>query len=157
MVRHPAALAVQEFAVGNDPPYLALEWLEDKSLTLFQREAGPLPPKTVLFLAKDIAGALAAAHLMGLPHGRLNPNAIRITANQRPKIDFTGTDVSAMIESPQPLDQSFHAPELAGQDAVAQPDSAADVYGLGAVLFGCSQEVRRRRGAGRARLWATSV
>src|SRR5207245_295461 len=32
MLRHPAAVAVHEAGLENDPPYVAMEWVEGKSL-----------------------------------------------------------------------------------------------------------------------------
>jgi serine/threonine protein kinase/class 3 adenylate cyclase len=146
MLDHPAAADVLQINLDNDPPYIALEWLEGENLAS-RLKGEPLSafPQRACWIHK-IAAVLAAAHRIGLAHGRLRPSAILTTSAGKLKIDFTGTDCSSAPEGEwlRVLDASCQAPEQIG-DGIADP--AGDVYSLGAILFfmitGRSMETRR--------------
>ena len=76
----------------------------------------------------ELARAVAAAHHIGVAHGRLNPWTIQVGAGDRPRIELGGLDLRG---GPTEWGQSCLAPEVI-EGAV--PDQAADVYALGALL-----------------------
>jgi serine/threonine protein kinase/class 3 adenylate cyclase len=80
-----------------------------------------------------LAGALEAAHRLGLAHGRLGPGQVLLDDLARPKLDFTGTFTGfpADLETAGRLDGAYGEPVLGGGPAV---DRAADLYSLGALL-----------------------
>lgn len=99
-------------------------------------QCGPLPPDEVLRLGVKIAGALDAAHRVGIVHRDVKPANILLTDYGEPALcDFgiarTGTGfkttTGVFVGSP-----AFTAPELLGGEA---PSPASDVYALGASLF----------------------
>jgi class 3 adenylate cyclase/tRNA A-37 threonylcarbamoyl transferase component Bud32 len=123
-LQHAAAVAVRELNLAHDPPFVALEWIEGAPL------AADAPD--MLEIGRDLAAALAAAHRLGLAHGRLTPTTIRRTAGGV-KTDFTGLDVGARRpeDDAAALAVSCRAPEVIGNDL---GDAGADVYALGAVM-----------------------
>jgi serine/threonine protein kinase/class 3 adenylate cyclase len=129
MLDHPAALRVRELALDGDAPFVALEAPPDATLADSFSGRVPLPALDGLALADDLAGAVAAAHRVGLAHGRLRPAAVQVGPTRRPKIDFTGLDVSAADAAPG---AACRPPEPVDDD---RPDTAADVYAVGAMLF----------------------
>src|SRR5262249_18502782 len=100
---HPATIPGREFSLESEPPLLAPEWVEGPSLAGQLRDTVPLPVPQALSLARELAGALATAHRLGLAHGGLVPSAIRMTGPHQPKIDLTA--ISAHRVGPGP----FHA------------------------------------------------
>jgi serine/threonine protein kinase len=133
LLDHPAALRVEEFAPRHDPPYAALEWSEPPGPGDGLAGRVPLPASEAVALAHDLAGALAAAHRLGLVHGRLGPGRLRTTPASRRKLDFTGVEAEGPAD-PAPraeADDFCRAPEPAAEGVLA---AAADVYALGALL-----------------------
>jgi len=120
LLDHPAALRVQGLAPDHEPPYLAMEWSEGDGLA-----GGPPPGREALELGLDLAGAVAAAHRLGLVHGRLAAAQVRSRTRGGLALDFTGIDARP--------DLAARSGPSAGS-ARAIPDFAADVRDLGALL-----------------------
>jgi serine/threonine protein kinase/class 3 adenylate cyclase len=130
MLDHPAALSICELSLDCDPPYLVLEWVEAKSLAAALQPDVPLPGPAALQIGESLASVLVAAHRLGLSQRSLWPGAIGLTDAGDLKIDFTGMEARTPLigESAPEIDAACHAPEQA-------QDTAADIYGLGAILF----------------------
>jgi serine/threonine protein kinase/class 3 adenylate cyclase len=129
LLNHPAAVRVLEMALDRDPPSIVLEAMEGRSLTEELAGRLPLGEAEAAAIGLELAGALAAAHRLGLVHGRLSPSHIQRDA-VRLKIDFTGTDTTPAEAASTP-DAACRAPESAG--TVSFPEG--DLYSLGALLF----------------------
>ncbi|HEY5924180.1 MAG TPA: protein kinase, partial [Kofleriaceae bacterium] len=81
----------------------------------------------VMKLLGELARAIAAAHHVGLVHGRLDPWAVHVGANDRPRIELSGL---AMRSHAHAWVVRCTAPEA--KDAAPEP--ASDVYAIGALL-----------------------
>ncbi len=135
-VHSPAVVRVYAVGEWEDWPYLAMEFIEGRSLASALEE-GPVPPAEALALAARLAEALAAVHAAGVVHGDVTPgNVLLRAADGSPcLIDFGlarapghTTESSGRIAG-TPL---YMAPEvLSGRRA----DARSDVFSLGAVLF----------------------
>src|SRR5271169_1259473 len=116
--------------------YLVMQYHRQGSLEARIRRLGPLGVDEVLRLGVKMAGALEAAHRVGIVHRDVKPANILVTDYGEPALsDFgiariTGgfqTRTGVVTGSP-----AFTAPEvLQGQT----PTPASDVYSLGATLF----------------------
>jgi eukaryotic-like serine/threonine-protein kinase len=85
-LQHPNILTVYDMGEHDGEAYLVLELLEGE--TLRERLAGrALPPATVLELAIQIAGGLAAAHGAGIVHRDLKPENLLISNDPSTSID----------------------------------------------------------------------
>lgn len=134
---HPNIVAVLQVGeTGGGYPYLVMPYYSQGSLQARIRELGVLPASEVLRLGVKIAGALEAAHRLGMVHRDIKPANILLTDYGEPALsDFgiariTGgfkTATGTYTGSP-----AFTAPEILKGDA---PSPASDVYGLGATLF----------------------
>ena len=136
----PHAVAVFDTGEHDGRPYIVMERLPGE--TLADRIAtGPLDPDWVCQVAREVLGALAAAHAAGLVHRDVKPGNILITADDHAKIadfgiaksvegsagdlDLTGT--GQLLGTP-----AYLAPErLDGAAATAK----SDLYALGVVLY----------------------
>jgi serine/threonine-protein kinase len=129
---------VQVFDVGEngDRPFIVMECVEGSTLA-DALAAGPLPPKRVLDLARQVADGLAHAHGAGLVHRDIKPGNLLLARDGTVKIaDFgiaraadsaTLTRTGAVIGT-----AAYLAPEqAAGLPATA----AADIYAFGVVLY----------------------
>ena len=66
-LQHPHICTIHELGEHAGQPFIVMELLEGRTIKQLVEE-GPLPPRRVLDFAKQIAGALDAAHRRGIIH-----------------------------------------------------------------------------------------
>jgi serine/threonine-protein kinase len=143
-LQHPGVVQVYEVGEHGGCPYVALEFCPGGSLA--GRLAGsPLPPRDAALLVEQVARAVQAAHDLHVLHRDLKPANVLLAEGPdtppgrcRPKVTDFGlakkldepgrTATGAAMGTP-----SYVAPEQAAGRKDLTP--AADVYGLGAVLY----------------------
>jgi serine/threonine protein kinase len=151
-VRHPNIAHATDFGKLDDGAYfLVLDYIEGRNLGELIRE-GPIAVSRVVRIAKQLAGALAAAHELGIVHRDMKPRNIMLDDHLVPHlIDFGFAKVSVdklpLTASPgdaRPASRltgvgvifgtvKYLAPESAhGMDAV---DARADLYALGVIIY----------------------
>ncbi|MGE0811763.1 MAG: protein kinase [Vicinamibacterales bacterium] len=145
---HPNVLAVFDVHTTGEVPYLVSELLEGESL----REAllrGPLPPRTAVALAVQIARGLAAAHQKGIVHRDLKPANVFVTADGRAKIlDFGLARVADVrdadaVMTTLPAAPATHPGAVLGTVGYMSPEQArgepadarSDIFALGVVCY----------------------
>jgi serine/threonine protein kinase/class 3 adenylate cyclase len=130
---HPALACVRELSLDTDPPYAALQGTGELSLARHVLERGTVFRVETLRLVQSLAAGIAAAHRLGLVHGRINSCTVRIDERGLPRVDMTGAEVQTSSEDAETrvIDERFLAPEVI---AGASPGRAADVHGLGVLL-----------------------
>ncbi|WP_432837585.1 diguanylate cyclase [Dactylosporangium sp. CA-092794] len=136
-VSHPCVGRVYEVGTAGGRPYLVLELLHGRPLADVL-DAGPLPVPHAIRLAADLAGALAAAHRVGVVHRDVTPQNVMVDSGGRPMLVDFGLAVHTYRAA---------GDETAGTFAYAAPeqtamlartvDGRADLYALGVVLFEC--------------------
>ena len=138
---HPHVIAVHDVGETDDGrPFIVMDYVEGRPLSELLAEDGPLPSERVASLGADIAGALAAAHALGIVHRDIKPANILIDAQGHPHLTDFGLSRAFDDESdpgltaPNLLVGTVHyvAPEQARYGDVSP---AADLYSLGAVLY----------------------
>jgi serine/threonine-protein kinase len=145
---HVNTVRVYDYGRADDGSfYLVMEYLDGPTLEELVRATGPLPPERVVYLLRQLCGALAEAHAAGLVHRDLKPgNVIVATLGGQPDVakllDFgLVQDLSADADANGRLTRTgmvlgtpaYMSPEQAsGESAV---DARGDVYSLGAVAF----------------------
>ncbi|MET0166226.1 MAG: serine/threonine-protein kinase [Vicinamibacterales bacterium] len=148
-LNHPNILAVYDVGVYDGVPYIVSELLEGQ--TLRERvSSGPIPIRTALDYAVQIAHGLAAAHEKGIVHRDLKPDNVFLTRDGRVKIlDFglaklidqesTGVVSGVLPTSPPGTipglvlgTTGYMSPEQVRGEHV---DRRTDVFALGVVLY----------------------
>jgi serine/threonine protein kinase len=87
-LNHPNILAVHQLGDYDGNPYLVSELLEGETLREQVRQ-GPMPVRTAIDTAIQVARGLAAAHEKGIVHRDLKPENLFVTKDRQVKIlDF---------------------------------------------------------------------
>ncbi len=131
---HPNIVTVFDSGFLDDGhPFLAMTYCEHGSLADRVRSTGPIPAAEVTRIGVKIAGALDAAHQLGVLHRDVKPENILVTAFGEPALaDFgisTARDATTVTTAYTP---THAAPEvLLGKPA----DVHTDAYNLGSTLY----------------------
>jgi eukaryotic-like serine/threonine-protein kinase len=144
-IDHPNVTVATDFGKLEDGSfYLVLEYVPGRSLTQAMAE-GPMPVERALFIARQVAAGLAAAHAAGIVHRDLKPDNIMLIERGGTKdfvkvLDFGIAKISAEASGGAQLTRIgsvFGTPAyMAPEQAAGQPvDHRADLYSLGLVLY----------------------
>ncbi|MFI0422356.1 serine/threonine-protein kinase [Spongiactinospora sp. 9N601] len=136
MVAHPSVITVFDVVTEDDRPWIVMELLQARSLEQFIREEGPLPPRKVAEIGRQVLGALRAVHAKGILHRDVKPSNVLVTHDRAVLTDFG----LAALEGDASITQAgivlgsagYIAPERVLGDK-ASP--AADLWSLGATLY----------------------
>jgi len=146
-IRHPNIIAVTDFGVVRGTmPFLVMEFVSGKSLQEMLAEEGAMPPPRALEIMNAIGAGVAAAHRQNIVHRDLKP--LNIMAQDKMSVaeglkildfglakiksgellgSFVQAKTTGLMGSP-----FYMAPE---QWSDEEPDSRADVYSLGIILY----------------------
>src|SRR5947209_10550705 len=143
---HPNTVRVYDYGRAEDGSfYYVMEYLDGPTLEQLIRDHGPLPPGRVVYLLRQLCGALAEAHAAGLVHRDVKPGNVIVAR-------LGGVcDVAKLLDFGLVLDESAGGGEdrltragaVMGTPAYMPPEQAAgdpvgargDVYALGAVGY----------------------
>lgn len=135
---HPHIVAIHAVGESGGQPFLVMDLIPGPSLAEATRDA-PWPARRAAELTARLADAVQHAHARGVLHRDLKPTNILLDAAGAPRIADFGLARALDDEHPPTLagqvlgTPGYLAPEQARGEAGVGP--AADVYGLGAVLF----------------------
>jgi serine/threonine-protein kinase len=145
----PHTIQVFDYGHTDDRTfYYVMELLSGRDLESLVREFGPLPPRRVLYLLRQVCHSLADAHARGLVHRDVKPANIYV-CRMGLEYDFVkvldfglvklqpgaapGTQTRVTLEQTVPGTPAYMAPEvILGGTGV---DRRADVYSLGCVAY----------------------
>ncbi|MFC0006667.1 serine/threonine-protein kinase [Micromonospora siamensis] len=138
---HPHVTQVYDYAEATLPdgsvvPYLVMELVEGENLA-DRLATGPLAWPDAVRMAGQVAGALAAAHRIGVVHHDIKPGNVMLTETGAKVLDFgiaaiAGPRHPGRSGEPMMGTPAYFAPERL---AAGPPDPASDVYALGALLY----------------------
>jgi serine/threonine protein kinase len=93
---------------------------------------GPLPIGDVIVLGQILSSVLAEAHDAGLVHGGVTPSNVLERPSGQPALADFGLALRLRFPRDLMADAAYTAPEVLREGELSE---AADVYGLGAVLY----------------------
>jgi hypothetical protein len=146
-IDHPNVTVATDFGKLEDGAFfLILEYVPGRSLTELIRDEAPLSVHRTLFITRQVAGGLGAAHAVGIVHRDLKPDNIMLIERGGTKdfvkvLDF---GIAKMMSEPSgssaPVTRlgavfgtpAYMAPEQAQGKRV---DHRADLYSLGLVMY----------------------
>ncbi len=137
---HPNIVAVHDFGVDGNQPFIVMELVKGKNLRQLLTESSPLAPQVVTVLAADILAGLGHAHDSGILHRDIKPGNILVTATGMSKLADFGI-AKATEETVDLTDSgaifgtvSYASPEQLSGHPLGPP---SDLYSLGCVLYEC--------------------
>jgi eukaryotic-like serine/threonine-protein kinase len=139
---HANIVAVYDQGADGGNVYLAMEYVQGRTLRDLLRRRGYLDPRTALIVFESVVAALAAAHRAGLVHRDIKPENVLLADDGRVKVaDFglaraisSASSVTAGAGTGGVLigTVAYLAPEQV-ERGIAGPRS--DVYAAGILLF----------------------
>src|SRR3954463_14649255 len=133
---HPNIVSIYDRGEAEGTYYIAMEYLEGRSLKELIVGRGPAPIKLAIDYSRQTLAALAAAHRQGIVHRDIKPHNVIVGPEGRLKVTDFGiarsgasqmTEVGSIIGTAQYL-----SPE---QARGAPVDQTSDLYSVGVVLY----------------------
>lgn len=138
-LHHPAIVPIHEVGEIEGHQYCTMSFIDGESLAKRIERTGPLAPEEAMRLVAKVSRAIEAAHRAGIVHRDLKPGNILIDSAGAPYVIDFGlaknlsdqgmTTTGEIIGTP-----AYMAPEQA-TGRRGEATTAADVYGLGVVLY----------------------
>lgn len=149
-IGHPNIIDITDIGQTTDGRmFVVMEFLDGESLGALIARSGRLDSKRALRIARQIAGALGAAHAKGIVHRDVKPENVFLTKRDKGKdfvkvVDFGiskslrpeggGSDSPRLTQTGMVLGTPLYmSPEQARGDE--ELDHRIDVYALGVILY----------------------
>ena len=127
---HPGILAIHDFGTDGRITYAVTELLDGSTLRA-RLDAGPIPPRKVVEIGAQVAGAVGAAHDKGIVHRDIKPENLFVTNDGRVKVlDF------GLAKAPGPA-----GPSATADATMTQAHTDAGIV-LGTVGYMSPEQVR---------------
>ncbi len=144
---HPNIVAILDFGEDNGIPFLAMEYVDGRSLDAVIKASGQLQPSRSIAIISQVLSALGFAHSNGIIHRDVKPSNIIVLENDEIKVADFGiaridasefTIVGDLLGTP-----AYMAPE---QFSGAPVDQRTDLFAAGVILFEMLTGVKPFRG-----------
>ncbi|MEV4250103.1 protein kinase [Streptosporangium canum] len=136
MVAHPSVITVFDVVTEDERPWIVMELLRARSLEQLLQDRGPLPPRQVAEIGRQVLGALRAVHAKGILHRDVKPSNVLVTDDRAVLTDFG----LAALEGDVSITQAGIVLGSAGYIAPervlgAKAHPSGDLWSLGATLY----------------------
>ena len=143
---HPNTVEIYDYGRAEDGTYYyAMEYLPGLTLAEMVERYGPQPPARVVYLLRQVCGALREAHAAGLIHRDIKPS--NIIAARRGGMDDVAKLLDFGLVRPSATARSAHLSaegQILGTPLFMAPEQAtgtrtvderSDIYSMGAVAY----------------------
>jgi beta-lactam-binding protein with PASTA domain/predicted Ser/Thr protein kinase len=135
-LQHPHVVAVYDRGAWDDTYYIAMEYLEGRTLKKLVQEEAPLAAPRAIDLTIQILRAARFAHKRGIIHRDLKPHNVIIDGEGRAKVTDFGiakAGASDMTQTGSIMGTAqYLSPEQAQGYSVSAP---SDLYSVGIILY----------------------
>ena len=134
-IEHPSIVDIEEVQEHEGRPYMVLEYVPNdlaKELDVM----GRLPPERAANIATQVAGALSAAHSLGIVHRDIKPHNILLAESDRVKVADFGIAGASFLTTIGRTGEVLGTPAyMSPEHWAGQTDERSDIYSLGIVLY----------------------
>ena len=145
-LQHENLVRIYDYGESTGRYFLAMEYIEGKTIANAIADRGPMPPATAVRLVRQVADGLDHIHSKGLVHRDVNPFNILVTHEGIAKLADLGLAIAVADDDRITRDGAtigtfdYIAPEQARDSRAA--DARSDIYSLGCTLYHmCSGQV----------------
>ena len=133
---HPSIVTLFDVGEENDVPFLAMEFVDGKTISAVLDEGTRFKPERVIGLVSQVAAALDYAHSRGVVHRDIKPS--NLILNDEDKVKVTDFGIAKLADS-----EITHSGALLGTPSYMSPEQAmgekldgrSDIFSLGVVTF----------------------
>jgi serine/threonine protein kinase len=145
-LQSPHVVRILDYAVADDVPFIAMEFLQGEDLCARLSTAGRLDPATTYRIVSQVARGLSKAHLAGLVHRDIKPENVFLAQEDDDEVvkllDFgvakssafalpgTGTQAGSLVGTP-----AYMSPEQAR--GTREVDHRSDLWSLAVIAYQC--------------------
>jgi beta-lactam-binding protein with PASTA domain/predicted Ser/Thr protein kinase len=133
---HPNIVSIFDRGEAEGTYYIAMEYLDGRSLKELITKRGPAPINVAVDYARQILAALRVAHRQGLVHRDIKPHNVLVDGEGRIKVTDFGiarAGPSQMTEEGSIIGTAQYLSPEQAQGAPVTP--ASDLYSVGIVLY----------------------
>src|SRR5437764_6041813 len=133
---HPNIVSIFDRGEAEGTYYIAMEYLDGRSLKEMITKRGPAPISVAIDYARQILAALRVAHRQGLVHRDIKPHNVLVDGEGRLKVTDFGiarAGPSQMTEEGSIIGTAQYLSPEQAQGAPVTP--ASDLYSVGIVLY----------------------
>ena len=135
-LQHQHVVSVYDRGEVDGTSYIAMEYVDGRTLKAIVQEEGPLAPARAVDLVVQVLRAVRFAHKRGVIHRDLKPHNVMVDADDRAKVTDFGIAKAGASDMTQTGSIMGTAQYLSPEQAQGLPVSAAsDLYSVGVMLF----------------------
>jgi serine/threonine-protein kinase len=133
---HPNIVSIYDRGEAEGTYYIAMEYLDGRSLKELIVGRGPAPVPVAIDYARQILAALRFAHRNGLVHRDIKPHNVLVDSEGRVKVTDFGIARAGASQMTEAGSIVGTAQYLSPEQAKGTPvDQRSDIYSLGIVLY----------------------
>lgn len=133
-INHPGIARIIESDLSTDVPYIAVEYIEGKTLEQEVETSGPLTESEWLDCLTQVAAALDYCHKISITHKDVSPGNI-ILSQEGPKLIDFGISYHEGDQRVTQVDETVGTPEyMSPEHWDSKPRSQMDIFSLGSTF-----------------------
>jgi YVTN family beta-propeller protein len=139
-IDHPNVIPVYEAGEAEGRLFISMRWVDGTDLRSLILDEGQLEPARAVAIVQQVAGALDAAHRLGLVHRDVKPANVLITRHEEEHAYLTDFGLTKRAASDTGLTATGHfvgTPDYTPPEQIKgeRADARSDEYALGCLLF----------------------